>query len=74
MDHKPDCSRPTQANVPTSPWKWLAPLVAAPAILAAIGGLSWADAPTILLKGLIVLALTGFVVGVLYLLFRRQMR
>jgi hypothetical protein len=74
MDERPDLTPLARAHAQTHSfggWRWL---VAAPFVLAGIGGLGWADAPAILLKALIVLVLTAIVVGVLYLLFRKKMR
>jgi hypothetical protein len=74
MDERPGLTQ--IAREPVYPrsfgaWRWLA---AAPFVLAAIGGLSWADAPALLVKGLVVTTLTAVVVFLVYLCFRKAMR
>lgn len=70
MDHEPQFSKTARTHVPVAPYKWVAPIVSAPVTLAAIGGLSWADAPGIALKALIVVLITSTLVAALYFLFK----
>jgi hypothetical protein len=60
------------ANVPQPPFKWLAWMIAGAAGFAAIGGLTWSDAPGILAKVMLVLALSMAVAAILIYLIRKQ--
>ncbi|MCA8913306.1 MAG: hypothetical protein KDB82_16525 [Planctomycetes bacterium] len=71
MDEEPQFSKTARSDVPQIPYRWLVPVVAAPFALAGIGGLTWADAPAILAKGLIALGLCAVVITGVYFLFRQ---
>jgi hypothetical protein len=60
----------TSQHYPHPPFKWLAWMIAGAAGFAAIGGLTWSDAPGILAKVMLVLALSMAVAAVLILLIR----
>jgi hypothetical protein len=58
-----------RAEVPHPPFKWAAWMIAG---AAAVSGLTWSDAPTILVKVLIVAGLSAAVIAGVYLWFRRS--
>jgi hypothetical protein len=61
-----------RAEVPHPPFKWAAWMIAGAAGAAAVSGLTWSDAPAILVKVLIVAGLSAVVIAGVYLWFRRS--
>lgn len=61
MFDEPRISKSARSPIPHAPFKWVAWMIAGAAGFAVIGGLTWADAPAILLNVAIVVLLSAVV-------------